>query len=398
MLTTLVRRQLIAFVLVTALAVGVLLVVYLRVPAKLGIGRYDVSLALPDAGGLYAGAPVTFRGSQVGEISSVGLTRTGVVARLSLEKSVSIPRDSRAEVADGSVIGEPYLDLVPTSGGDAAPLRSGDTIPASQVSLPIKTGRLFQQADRLLGALPDGALTTTIDEAARALQGNQDALTGIIDSGQKLTDAATSNLEPTTDLLDKLQPVLATQQRLQSRISSSVDNLDALTAALAESDPSIRRLLARGPATAARVDTVITKLHRTLPGVLTATEELTDVLAVYHPAIKSLLITIPALIEAQSAVAIYEPDQKYGEAGLSFKLQVNDPPTCDTGFPEAGHQRAPEDTSPKALPKDSYCKVPHDDPEVVRGARNMPCPNNPALRGATAAQCGLVFDKSGRTK
>jgi phospholipid/cholesterol/gamma-HCH transport system substrate-binding protein len=41
----------------------------------------------------------------------------------------------------------------------------------------------------------------------------------------------------------------------------------------------------------------------------------------------------------------------------------------------------------------SYCKVAHDDPRVVRGARNFPCPNSPTRRSATAAGCGLVFQK-----
>src|SRR3546814_18432569 len=67
-------------------------------------------------------------------------------------------------------------------------------------------------------------------------------------------------------------------------------------------------------------------------------------------------------------------DDAYPEANLSFKLSVNNPPTCNTGFEYADQQRSPKDLSPAPLPQESYCKGAHDAPQVARGARTQACP------------------------
>lgn len=391
MRSKLVKRQLIAFVIVTVAAVSILGVTYLRIPAKLGMGRYQITVALPDASGLYDGAPVDFRGSEVGQVTAVTLTSTGVVAKLSLEKGTAVPRSSKAEVTDGSVIGEPYLNLVYTT-GDRTAFTAGDRIPASRVTLPTSTAQLFTQANALLSTLPTQDLTTTIDQAYQALAGHEDDLTGLLDSSTQLTDSAAKAEGSTKDLITKLQPVLATQADLRAQIDAAATGLDTVTATLAKADPTVRALIDRAAPAAAQLQDIFTALNTDLQPLLIATGQFGDVLNVYLPALKHILIVLPALIEANKAVQHYDPTTNYGESGLSFKVQVNDPPTCSTGFPEAGHQRSPQDTSEKDLPADSYCKLPSDSPLIVRGARNFPCPNDPAKRGATAAACGLDFD------
>ena len=393
MRSKLVKRQLIAFVIVTVVAVSVLGVTYLRIPTQLGIGRYQVTLGLTDASGLYDGAPVTFRGSEIGQVAAIKLTPTGVTARLSLESGIAVPRGSQVQVSDGSVIGERYINLVYSS-GDRTSLHAGDTIPAARVTMPTSTAQLFTKANSLLSALPRGALTTTIDQAYQALAGNQDNLASLLDSSEKLTDTAASASGTTTDLLTKLQPVLATQAKLRTQIATAATGLDQVTGTLADADPTLRSILTNGAATADRTSALLADLSTELTPMLVAMGQFGDVLATYLPALQQILIVLPALIEANKSVQHYDAKQDYGESGLSFKVQVNDPPTCDTGFPEAGKQRSPQDTSSRPLPTDSYCKVAHNDPRVVRGARNFPCPNDPTRRGATAEACGLIFDPS----
>ena len=52
---------------------------YMRLPELMfGVGQYKVTVELPETGGLYARGNVTYRGTQVGMVDSVGLTDTGV--------------------------------------------------------------------------------------------------------------------------------------------------------------------------------------------------------------------------------------------------------------------------------------------------------------------------------
>ena len=76
-----------------------------------GVGRYTVTVELQRTAGLYPKANVTYRGTEVGEVKSVHLTRTGVRAVLSLRSGISIPSDLEAQVHSQSAIGEQYVEL-----------------------------------------------------------------------------------------------------------------------------------------------------------------------------------------------------------------------------------------------------------------------------------------------
>ena len=64
-MTRLIRWQLLIFSVVTVVGISVMAMSFLRVPDKFGIGRYQVSVDLPETGGLYASSNVTYRGSRV---------------------------------------------------------------------------------------------------------------------------------------------------------------------------------------------------------------------------------------------------------------------------------------------------------------------------------------------
>ena len=86
--------QLSVFLVVSLVALTILAFGYIQVPSLFfGIGRYTVTLNLPEASGLYARGNVTYRGTEVGLIKDVHLTDSGVQATLSLDSDVKIPSD-----------------------------------------------------------------------------------------------------------------------------------------------------------------------------------------------------------------------------------------------------------------------------------------------------------------
>lgn len=391
MLPQLVRRQLVAFAVVSFLAMSLLGIRYLEIPEGFGIGRFEVSVPLSHASGLYENAPVTYRGVQVGKVSDVRLTATGTVATLSLQEGSAVPSTAHVEVRNGSVIGEPFLNLVATGGSGVRALRDGDTIPGNRVTLPVSTGAFLTEIRDLVRSIPTDDLRTTLDESATALE-DAGALPSVIDSSTSLVDAAAQDKRATFNLIENSEKVLETQADLRARIRSSVRDLAGFSDDLADGDEDLRAVLEDGGPAAAQAITLMRRLSTSLPALAQDLADSGQVLNVYQPSLKHLLIVFPGTLEAQATVQSYYPDQDYGEAGLSFKLTVNNPPVCYEGFPEAFHQRNPEDLSPKALPPNSYCKVASSDPRIVRGARNMPCPQDPDQRGARAVDCGLVFN------
>src|SRR3954469_22012273 len=75
----------------TVIAVSVMAFGFANVPALLGIGRYNVTLELPPSGGVYQSSVVTYRGSEIGRVTSVDIPPDGVRAVLKLESSIRVP-------------------------------------------------------------------------------------------------------------------------------------------------------------------------------------------------------------------------------------------------------------------------------------------------------------------
>ena len=81
---------------------------YIQAPTLLGVGRITVTMELPEAGGLYRFANVTYRGVQIGKVTDVDTNRDCVTATLSLDDSPPIPANLQAQIRSVSAVGEQY--------------------------------------------------------------------------------------------------------------------------------------------------------------------------------------------------------------------------------------------------------------------------------------------------
>lgn len=386
-----IRRQLIAFVVVTAVTMITMFVYYMRGPASLGIGVYHVTLRMPASGGLYPDAEVTYRGVPVGLVESMSADASGATAILRLNDGTAIPADLQANVRSTSAIGEQYLNLVPRAGAQPSALRDGSIIGASAVSLPTTTTEVLGSVEQLMKSVNSRDLNTTVNELAQAFGTTNDDLGHLLDSASSFQQAASQNLTPTMTLLDKLQGVLAVEAGSAPQIVSAWAHLNTVTTRASSVDPALRNLINAAPSTLAQVSVLTQTLRQFLPGELAGTETIANVLNVYTKYVEHILIEYPAVVAAyQSAIPPSLANQAMPKVRLAFKANINNPAACTTGYAEAGHERDANDLSPKPYDVGNYCKVAHSDPRVVRGARNLPCPNS-SKRAATPALCGLNF-------
>ena len=169
MLTRFVRNQLIIFTIASIVGVAVMLFTYMQVPTLLGLGRINVKLELPAAGGLYRFSNVTYRGVQVGKVTDVKLTENGAEATLTLDTSPKIPADLQAEVRSVSAVGEQYVDLRPRT--DSGPyLEDGSVIAKDNTTIPQAVGPMLDQAEHAGGQHSGGQ---DFGPARRVVQGVQ---------------------------------------------------------------------------------------------------------------------------------------------------------------------------------------------------------------------------------
>jgi phospholipid/cholesterol/gamma-HCH transport system substrate-binding protein len=383
MLTKFIRRQLVIFSILTAVALLVLGWYYLRIPSLVGIGQYQLKAELPASGGLYPTSNVTYRGITIGKVTDVEPTEKGAEATMSIDSQYKIPLDASANVHSVSAVGEQYLDLV--SEGKAHGFFSpGQTM--TKGTVPSEIGPALDTANRGLTVLPKDKIGKLLDETAEAVGGLGPALQRLVDSTQAIVGDFKGNINQVDDIIQNSAPILDSQATSRSAIERWAHNLNILGGEAAQTDSHLKSALSQAAPTADQINSVFSDVRESLPQTLANTEIVLDMLKRYHPGVEQLLVFLPQLGSIVQAIsAPYEKDRM---ANLDLSLAINYPPPCLTGFLAAPDWRAPADTSIAPLRDNNYCRIPQDfQANVVRGARNIPCMDAPGKRAPTPMEC-----------
>jgi phospholipid/cholesterol/gamma-HCH transport system substrate-binding protein len=381
MLTRLIKTQLALLTAVAVVAVVVLGWYFLRIPSLVGVGRYTLYAELPQSGGLYRTANVTYRGITIGKVTDVEPTERGARATMSIDEGYPIPTDASANVHSVSAVGEQYLDLVST--GNRGPyLRNGQTITKSTV--PSQIGPALDAANRGLAVLPKDKVASLLYETSQAVGGLGPSLQRLVDATQAIAHDFRGSIDDIDDIIARSAPIIDSQVNSGDTIGRWAANLNTLAAQTAHQDQAVRSILANAARTADQVNATFNDVRESLPQTLANLEVVIDMLKRYHNGVEQALVFLPqGGAIAQSVTSAFP-----GQAALGIGVAaLNQPPPCLTGFLPASEWRAPADTSIAPLPAGTYCKIPLDATNVVRGARNYPCVDMPGKRAATPREC-----------
>ena len=384
MLTRFVRIQLAIFTIVGIIGLFVMVVFYIQAPTLLGIGKMTVTLELPATGGLYRFSNVTYRGVQIGKVTSVGLTPHGANATLSLDTSPKIPADLQARVLSISAVGEQYVDLQPRT--DKPPyLRDGSVIAASETTIPQPIGPVLDQTSKLLTSIPKGKLSDLLDESYKAFNGEGYDFQSLFDSSAKVSGDLNGVADQTRALTEDTGPFLDSQAQTTDSIRLWARSLAGFTGQFAANDPQVRTLLQKGPGALNEASRLLEQIKPTLPVLLANLTTVGQIGVTYHASLEQVLVLLPPFTAAiQSFLGTKAPT---GLATGAFNLIISDPPACTVGFLPPSQWRAPSDTATVDTPDGLYCKLPQDSPIGVRGARNYPCMGHPGKRAPTVEIC-----------
>jgi phospholipid/cholesterol/gamma-HCH transport system substrate-binding protein len=384
-----IKIQFALFMVIAATAALIMTFGYIKVPAMFGVGRYTVTVDLPQAGGLYPTANVTYRGTEVGRVESVNLTNTGVTAVLTLKSDVKIPSDLAAQVHSASAVGEQYVALLPRD-GTSPPLKDGDVISQSRASVPPDINSLLDATNRGLDAIPRDNLQTVVDESYTAIGGLGPDISRFVRGSTQLAIDGRKNLDALTALIDQSQPVLDSQTDTSDAVQAWAAHLANITGQLRKHDADVAGLLQNASPAAEQGRQLFERLQPTLPTLLANLVSVGQVAVTYQPAVEQLLVLLPAGIADLQGMTVPNLNTKQSYKGLylDFHLNLNLPPTCATGFLPPQQQRAPSQLDfPDRPAGDLYCRVPQDSPLNVRGARNSPCATVPGKRAPTVKMC-----------
>ncbi|MEV0248095.1 MlaD family protein [Nocardia sp. NPDC050712] len=385
MLTRFVRAQLVVFAILSVIGIVVMTTVYMRLPTLAGVGSYDVTVELRAAGGLYRFANVTYRGVEIGKVTRVDLTESGVRATLAISGSWPVPADVAAEVRSVSAVGEQYVELRPRT--DSPPyLHEGSVIAQRDTAIPQPVGPMLDRLSALVDTIPEDKLHDLLGELFQGVNGAAYDLDSLLSSAGTLSAALNGVGATTRTLVEDAGPLLDSQARTADAIRIWTRSLSGVTAQLVADDPHLRTLLRTGPGAARDVAQLLDSVRLTLPVLLANLTSVGRLGVTYHAALEQVLVLLPPAISMIEAV---HPTNNASGWGLGdFRLSgTSDPPACTVGFLPPSSWRLPSDITTIDTPEGMYCKLPQDSDIAVRGARNFPCLGHPGKRAPTAALC-----------
>jgi phospholipid/cholesterol/gamma-HCH transport system substrate-binding protein len=196
-----------------------------------------LTLLLDNSGGLMPTSQVTMRGIQVGKVTRIQTTPTGLKVSIDLDRTHPVPIDCAISIQNLSLAGEQYIDFEPKH---IAPpyLGDGAVIPADRVAPAVTVSDLLSKANAVLSVLDPVYVHNIVGNVAQAFADNDAAL-------DSLADVAGS---------------AAKMERANKQLLATLfGNLAALTTHIADQD----------------VGGVLTRGGRMLPGSLSALARLT---------------------------------------------------------------------------------------------------------------------------
>lgn len=296
MTTLLTRIQLIAFTVVTVLAVSYGAVSFFNVGALFS-PPYEVRAQFATPGGIYQRADVDLLGTRVGTVREIipgpGSATTVVLA---LDSGTKIPRDVKATIGNKSAIGEQYVELAPqTSGGPV--LRDGDLIGLEDTKAPIDVAVLLRDLQALAGSIPVDDLATVMAELSTAFDGLGPTIGHLIDNSDRLTRVSLANVDELNTLIDRASTVLGTQVDKGTETAAYLEALGDLSTELRGVNGDVAALFANGLEAGSQVSAFLADNKQSLPVLLNRLVTLNEIAADRIPALRKTLTVFPWLLE-----------------------------------------------------------------------------------------------------
>jgi phospholipid/cholesterol/gamma-HCH transport system substrate-binding protein len=321
------RRQVIAQLIVFAV-ISVVIIAYTvfdLLDVHLTNSPYSVTVQLNQAGGIYEGAEVAYRGVQVGTVSSMKLETSGVTIKLEIDHGTKVPDNAIAHIYDLSAVGEQYVDLTPT-GPSSTYLHGGSVIPANRTTTPRETASVLYDLERFIDSINPTDVQIIGREGAAAFQGTGPQLKSILSDTTRIIDQLSASADSTVGLLHNASILLHGAAAHSGDFDQFASSLYKITTTLAQSTPTLNKFLDQAAPATRLINRIIADNGSALTVLLSNLATLSDIQVVRIPALRSLLIAVPEF--GRKAPTVVHDGALVGAANIN-----QDQALCNTGLP-----------------------------------------------------------------
>jgi phospholipid/cholesterol/gamma-HCH transport system substrate-binding protein len=322
---------------------------------------YEVTVTLPEAGGLFESSEVTYRGVQVGEVTDMEPSTDGVEVTLEIEAGApDIPADSTVQVRNRSAIGEQYLDI---EGADTErTLADGDRLRGDAESLPQDLAEVLRTGRDFTASVPSDALNTVIDEGYLLSRGAGDDLSRLLTTSVEFQKAADANFLVSASLIRNSDQVLRTQEESGAAIHAYSNDLSLFAETLADSDADLRTLIANTPGAAAELSLLVRDVGQPLAILMNNLVSTATIFGVNAGGVRDAMIRLPEAVSIGWAL-----DTGRG-LNMGMVPTFFSPVPCVDGYSGTARRRGTDTTEGQPLNKRAGCTAPRSDGNV-RGPR-----------------------------
>lgn len=183
---------------------------------------YPVKIEFSSVLNIPGGAKVLIDGGQVGKLESVSLGERTATATVAIQRAVSLPVETRAELRQGTLLGDLYIALTSPAKSSGRKLRGGDLIPLSQTSPPDNVETVIISLGQLINGGMMAKLQDTLRKTNEALPHDPQELSAlasnavrqIVDMGRstgtmgRLLDDSAATLKNLADHADTVERAL----------------------------------------------------------------------------------------------------------------------------------------------------------------------------------------------
>lgn len=208
---------------------------------------YDVSVVIPDAGGVLPRQEVTVMGRAVGTVADAELVEGGVRLSFSVQPQFPVPDTAQVRVIRRSPVGEQAVELTPVPADGWEPVERGGEITVDEAVAPTTVQALLDNTVELFTEVSPENTATIVRELAIAFDGRADLI-------RELNDASLDLGETILEGQDEFRRLLATSEPLLRELDDHADDLVGLfenqaelADVLAENRPNIDELLRVAP-------------------------------------------------------------------------------------------------------------------------------------------------------
>jgi virulence factor Mce-like protein len=213
----------------TILRAGVIVVVVSLVAAVVGIAwpgspKHRLTAYFTSTVGLYPGADVRILGIRVGKVDKITPVGRSVRVEMNYDAKRKVPANVQAVIVNQSLVADRYVQLAPVYRGGAV-LADKATLPLTRTVTPVEIDDISGSLNNLNKALgPNGANAN--GSLSRLLQVGSDTLNGQGDDIRATVNGSAK--------------ALSTLSEDRKDITANIENLRAITEALAVNDRQVR--------------------------------------------------------------------------------------------------------------------------------------------------------------